>query len=168
MLLSPSSVGRRAQAVADSLTHATEEIVLRALERGLDVALRGPLVDAFARNLVRYRVIQRIADPLVEADAIEDVGRPLVEHMMDSDFVDEVVERLLESEQLWVLVDEIASSPAVTDAISHQGVGFADQMAGAVRDRSRHADARLERVARRMLGRGARRADNGAVPEREP
>ena len=51
------------------------------------------------------------------------------------------------------MVDEIAHSPAVTDAIGQQSVGFADQVAGQVRVRSQRADARVERVARRLLRR---------------
>jgi hypothetical protein len=85
-------------------------------------------------------------------------ARRLVAHVIDSGVVDEAVARLLESEDLWILVDEIARSPAVTDAISHQGMGLADQVAGVVRDRSRTADARLERVARRLLRRNGRPA----------
>jgi len=67
--------------------------------------------------------------------------------------MDEAVARLLESDDLWVLVDEIARSPSVTDAISHQGMGFADQVAAAVRERSLRADARLEHAARRLVHR---------------
>jgi len=60
---------------------------------------------------------------------------------------------LLESDELWLLVDEIAGSPSVTRAISQQGVGFADQVAGVVRRRSERADARLERAAHRLVRR---------------
>jgi hypothetical protein len=49
------------------------------------------------------------------------------------------------------MVEEIAQSPAVTEAIAQQSVGFADQVAGGVRVRSRNADAWLERTARRAL-----------------
>jgi hypothetical protein len=138
-----------------------EQVLIGTTERGLELVLRSRLVDALARDVVRYRVIQRIADPIVESDAVDDVGRPLVAHVIESRLVDEVVEKLLQSEQFWMLVDEIASSPAVTDAISHQGAGFAGQMAEVVRDRSRNADARLERIARRVVRRGER---NGALP----
>ena len=55
------------------------------------------------------------------------------------------------------MVDEIARSPAVTEAITQQSLGFADQVAGGVRDRSRNADEVLERVARRALRRRRRR-----------
>ena len=54
------------------------------------------------------------------------------------------------------MVDEIAQSPAVTEAISRQSVGFANQMAGVARERSRTADARLERIAARLTRRPPR------------
>jgi hypothetical protein len=47
----------------------------------------------------------------------------------------------------------LAQSPAVTEAITQQGAGFADQVAGEMRKRSRDVDARLERGARRLFRR---------------
>ena len=67
-----------------------------------------------------------------------------------------VVDRVLESEALWHLIDEIAASPAVTAAISQQGLGFADQVGDDVRARSRKADDWMERAARRLIGRGSK------------
>ena len=63
------------------------------------------------------------------------------------------MERLPQSEEVWALVDEIARSPAVTEAIAQQSMGFAGQMAGEVRVSSQRADAGLERMARRLLRR---------------
>ena len=57
----------------------------------------------------------------------------LVAHAIDSRLVDETVAQLLESEDLWVVVEEIAQSPAVCDAITQQSMGFADQVADGVR-----------------------------------
>ena len=54
---------------------------------------------------------------------------------------------------MWLLVDQIARSPAVTEAIAQQSMGLADQVAGEVRLSSQRADAGLERVARRLLRR---------------
>jgi hypothetical protein len=52
----------------------------------------------------------------------------------------------------------------VTDAIAHQGAGFADQVAGELGERSRRADARLEGIVRRLLHRRpAAEDDDGAV-----
>ena len=49
--------------------------------------------------------------------------------MIQGPLLDEAVSRLLESEDLWLMVDVIAQSPAVTEAISRQSIGFADQLA---------------------------------------
>jgi hypothetical protein len=190
--------------LVEALVVRTANAVLgsRPVQEIVGAALAGPIVEVVARDLVRYRVIERAVEPLlVEGDALEGVlaaleeaevpqriadqllragiadavaermvagpelerivvatidtpsARRLVAHVIESGVVDEAVMRLLESQELWILVDEIARSPAVTDAISHQSVGLADQVAEVVRDRSRTADARLERAARRVLGR---------------
>jgi hypothetical protein len=109
-------------------------------------------VDAVARDLTRYAVLERLADELLAGPELERV----VAAALDSPrLLDTVVERLLERDELWLLVEEIAHSPAVTDAIAQQSVGFADQVAGQVRVRSQRADAGLERIARRLLQRRA-------------
>jgi hypothetical protein len=145
------------------------------VERAVARALSGPLVEAVGEDIVRYSVIERAAHPLVQAGLAEEIAARILEgpelerivarvldspaterlvaRVIDSRAVDEAVARLLESEDLWLLVDQIARSPAVTEAISHQGAGFADQVAGVVRGRSQSADDRVERVARRLLRR---------------
>jgi hypothetical protein len=54
------------------------------------------------------------------------------------------------------MIDEIAASPAVTAAISQQGLSFADQVGDQMRDRSRKADDWVERAARRLVHRQPR------------
>jgi hypothetical protein len=140
-------------------------------ERALSGALEGPLVEAVARDLVRYRVADRLlSEELVEATTrrvldgteLEQVVEaalesPTVERLIgraiDSRLADQAVVRLLQSDDLWLLVDEVARSPAVTAAIARQSASFADQVAGGVRARSTGADAWLERRARRLLRR---------------
>ena len=140
-------------------------------ERALRGALEGPLVEAVARDLVRYRVADRLlSEELVETTTkrvlegpeLEQVvaaalESPAVERIIaraiDSRLADQAVVRLLQSDDLWLLVDEVARSPAVTAAIAKQSAGFADQVAGGVRARSSSADAWLERRARRLLRR---------------
>ena len=136
-------------AVLDSRLAAdvVERVIASPLvDRALRAALEGPLLDVVARDLVRYRVADRLlSDGLVE----------------------QTTTRVLQSEDLWVLVEQIARSPAVTDAIARQSVGFADQVAGGVRARSRSADTWLEQRARRML----RRRDSeppDSVPPSDP
>jgi hypothetical protein len=108
--------------------------------RALRVALEGPLVEALARDLVRYRVADRL---------------------LSEELVEQTTARVLEGDELWLLVEEIARSPAVTAAIARQSVGFADQVAGGVRAGSRSTDAWLELRARRLLRRRP-------APEPEP
>jgi hypothetical protein len=89
--------------------------------------------------------------------ALESPGAvQLIDSLFDSGLLDRFFERLLASESLWHLIDEIAGSPAVTAAISQQGLGFADQVGDQVRDRSRKADDWIERAARRLIGRPPR------------
>jgi hypothetical protein len=161
----------------------TEEAVDRTMASGLarhavGRALEGPLVDQIAADLVSHAVVERIVERLLADGIVEHtVGRildgpelerlvgavlesPAIERLLgqaiESRLADQAVVRLLDSEELWVLVEEIAESPAVTGAITQQGFGFADQVAGGMRARSRNADAWLERTARRALRRQPR------------
>jgi hypothetical protein len=82
-----------------------------------------------------------------------DGGRQLVADFFDSGLFDEFIDRLLASSALWRLIDEVAASPAVTAAISQQGLGFVEQVGEDVRRRTRRADHRLELIAHRLVRR---------------
>ena len=123
---------------------------------------RGPPGRGCRARRRALRVIERLADGLLGDPEIERLleralESPATERMLvrvlESRLVDEAVRRVLEGEELWLVVDEVAQSPAVTEAIARQSVSFADQVAGQVRVRSRSADERLERAARRVLRR---------------
>jgi hypothetical protein len=152
------------------------------VERALSGALEGPLVEAVARDLVRYRVADRLlSEDLVEQTTTRVLEGPELEHVVEaalesptverliqstieSRMMDQAVQRLLESDDLWLLVEEVARSPAVTDAIARQSVGFADQVAGGMRARSRVADAWVEGRARRLLRRAPVQAPGSEAP----
>jgi hypothetical protein len=175
------AAGRRAEAAAlaalDALlasrlgTEAVDRVLSSELaSHAVGKALEGPLVDAIARDVVRYAVLERLAggvldDPEVERALVAALDSPAAErlmtHVLESRLIDEAVRRLLDGEELWLVVDEIAQSPAVTEAITRQSIGFADQVAGGVRARSRNADAWLERAARRAI----RRPPAGSSPD---
>jgi hypothetical protein len=97
-----------------------------------------------------------VVDQLVAAGVVDRVVDRLLEDGIADRTVDRVLARLTEREALWLLVEEVAASPAVTQAVTQQTAGFADQVAGGVRARSHGADAWLERQARRALRRPAR------------
>ncbi len=145
-----ATIGGRAAAVT---VRPFSGVVGAAAEAGMDLERRvmDRLIESgeLERMLASARV-QTVASQLLDSDG----ARRLVDAFFDSGLFDQLVERLLASDALWRLVDEIAGSPAVTAAISQQGLGFADQVGGELRTRSRHADAWLERAARRLVHRG--------------
>jgi hypothetical protein len=158
---------------------AAREIAQGAvLERVLDEVLATEVLDHIVDRAEQAGAVHRIADRvladgLVERAAERFLAGPEFERLVvltldspgveravaslfESRLLDQVVARLLSGPELWRVVDEVARSPAVTEAIQHQGVGFADQVAGEVRDRSRTADAVVERTTRRLLRRRPR------------
>jgi len=105
--------------------------------------LASGVVDRIVERMVSEGLVDRVIEQLLDAGIVERT-------------VDRVIADLLESEELWLLVEAVAASPAVTHAVTQQTAGFADQVAGGVRARSHNADAWLERQARRALRRTPR------------
>ncbi len=156
-----SGVGERVvgRLLDDEIPERLAERVLESPEFGrmLDRALESEQTQLALARALESEAAQQLLERLAASPASE----RLVAQALASPLVEELVTGLLESEQLWVLVDEIARSPSVTEAISHQGRGFVDEVADKARDRSRHADAWVQRIAR-----GRRRAAaNGEEPE---
>jgi hypothetical protein len=134
-----------------------EEAVDRALasavvERIVDRLLAEGIVEHIVSRILDGPEFERVGGAVLESPAVE----RLVAQMIESRLADQAVVHLLESEDLWRLIEEIAESPAVTDAVTQQSYGFADQVAGGMRARSRNADAWLERRARKTLRRSPR------------
>jgi len=156
--------------------HAFDELFASgAMERIADRLLAGPLPERVAELLLRDGVAERVADRMLsdpEAERLlvaaldspraamlaervleSDGMERLVAQVVDSRLMDAGVVRLLEGDDLWLLIAEIVRSPVVTEAIERQGLGLADEVADEMGKRSRSADARLERAARRLLRR---------------
>jgi hypothetical protein len=152
-----------------------QHVAQRMLEDGIAEqivtrVLQGPELDQILTNAVdsertrdglarvlESEAVERLLDRLLSSPA----GERLVAQVLGSPLLTETVTRLLESEQLWILVDEIARSPSVTEAITSQSASFVDQVTDRVRVSSRDADAWVERAARRM----GRRRKNDAGPK---
>lgn len=153
------SIGNRAlsatlkpfTAAAGLAADAGLEVENRALDRLLE---SGELERVLDNQRLQAMLAQLLAGP---------GARQLVDTLFDSGLIDHFLDRLLERPALWHLIDEIAGSPAVLDAVSNQGLGFADQVGEVVRSRSRRADDWLERAAHRVVGR--RRPESPAAPE---
>jgi hypothetical protein len=125
--------------------------------RAMDRLLEG---DELERLLDSYR-FQELVQRVMGSRGAE----RLIDTFFDSGLLDRFLARLVKSDSLWRLVDDVAASPAVTAAISQQGLGFADQVGDQVRTRSTKADDWLERTAHRLVHRQpARRAAGSQTP----
>ena len=138
-------------------TEVLDHIVDRAEEAGVvhrlaERVLADGIVEQAAERVLAGPELERLVLLTVESPAVERA----IASVFESPLLDQVVDRLLASPELWKVVDEVARSPAVAEAVTHQGFGFADQVAGEVRDRSRSADAVVERTTRRLLRRRPR------------
>jgi len=112
-------------------------------QRALDRLLEGKELERVLDSPRVHAVITRVLNSPGAARAIDE--------LFDSGLIDRLFDRLLTTDALWHLVDVIAGSPAVTAAISQQGLGFADQVGEQVRTRSTQADDWLERAVARVL-----------------
>jgi hypothetical protein len=153
-----ADIGRRAAAVPARWALLTAlDAALSVLDDVLASSLTKEAADRVLASRLSEEVLERLIGRVVDSPEAE----RLVGRLIDSRLAETAMLELLENEGLWVLVEEIVQSPAVTAAIGQQGVGLANQVAGAVRQRSVAADNRLERLARRL----ARRAPRTVAPE---
>jgi hypothetical protein len=146
--------GRAAVSALRPLTDATVRIGLsldrHVVGRGLESSEPEGILTAELNDVRVQETLQR---------ALASNGaRQLIDSFFDSGLFDHFIERLAATDAFWRLVDEITQSPSVRAALSRQGLGFADQIGGTLRDRSHNADHRFERSA----GRRTHRPPNGA------
>jgi hypothetical protein len=131
-----------------------------ALDRLVEETLADPVTQELLDRALDSPRVTALAERVLDSDGME----RLVAQMLESRLLDASLERILASERLWLVVEEVAQSPAVTAAITHQGAGFADQLADEVGERSRRADLWMERLARRLVHRAANPNDPAADP----
>ncbi len=171
----PSLPSRRPRSLLPPPARALEEriraggrwAVLGAVDGTLaacDSALRSELASEVLARVSGSPLVDDVFDHVIRRALDSPEAERLVAQVVDSPVFETAVARLIENDGLWLLVEQIAQSPAVTAAISQQGVGFANQMAGVVREHSQSADDRLERLARRLSRRG--RDEPGPAGER--
>jgi hypothetical protein len=152
-------IGRRIDRRArHALARPARWTVLFALDgalAALDTALSSPLAQEVGER-IRDSALPDVLEPILERAVDSPEAERLVGRVVDSRVINAAIQQLLETDALWALVDEVAQSPAVTNAIGRQGVSFADQLAGVMRNRSRTADDRLEQFVRRLARRSPR------------
>jgi hypothetical protein len=151
-------VALTAGAVGAAVFRRGERATLAAVDSLLASRVAGEIVDRVLASALARRTVDRALEAgIVEHAAARLLEGPelerVVESALDSPAMDRLIARVMQSEDLWRVVDEIAHSPEVTDAIARQSIGFADQVAGGVRTRSRSADAWIEAKVRQALRR---------------
>ncbi|MGO9753810.1 MAG: hypothetical protein ACLP22_20335 [Solirubrobacteraceae bacterium] len=119
------------------------------LPRIISTTLDSPRVAAAFDRALASDGAERLIAGLLASNAFDE----LVDGLLASDalwrLIDTVLDRLPAGDALWRMVDDVAGSPAVTAAITQQGVGFVGEVRDGVRAHSRRADDWLARAARR-------------------
>jgi uncharacterized RDD family membrane protein YckC len=118
-----------------------DRLALGPAERALDALLAGPLPEALGRSLAEHHVIERVAAGMVDGDAADPNAA-----------VEELTHRIVDSPEFKRALTEVLALPEVRTALTSQAAGFGDEVAGAVRGRSRALDKLLGTRARRLLG----------------
>ncbi len=147
---------RPVAAMTTAAVHAGVDLQRRAMVR----VLGSPELDRMLIAAINSEPARAAIRRALESDA----ARQLVVSLFEVGLFDQLVDGLLASEALWQLVDEVAVSPAMTAAITQQGLGFAEQFGDQVRTHSRDADDWLERAARRLVRRRVARSAPPAQP----
>jgi hypothetical protein len=140
-----------------------------ALDGIADRLLQGGLAERFVSRLLDAPELERLLATMLDNPGTERlVARAVRSQLTEAtmaQLIEDAIARLPQTQAMWALVDEVARSEAVTDAITQQGLGMADEVAEDLRERSRDADAWLERAARRVLRRrGGGAAGAGGMP----
>lgn len=133
-----------------AMTSAVDAVVgSEAVQETVERVLSGPAVASALETILSPETIDMIADEVARSQMVQKITIAAIE----AGEIAPIIDALLEREELWILVQTIAESPAVIDAIRQQGFGFADQVGDEVRGRSRTADEVLARTARTFIGR---------------
>jgi hypothetical protein len=129
-----------------------ESFAVRIAERAIENALSASLPEVLTRMLVEHRVIERVAAELAADGTLE----RLLDESLQSRFAHSAAARLGESEDVLLLVDAIARSEQVRQALQAQSTGLAEELADEARARTTRVDDALERGARALLRRPRR------------
>lgn len=133
-----------------AMTSAVDAVVgAPAVQETLERVVSGPAFASALRTILSPETVDMIADEVARSQMVQKITVAA----MEAGEMAPIVDAFLEREELWILVQTIAESPAVIDAVRQQGFGFADQVGDEVRGRSRTADQVVARTARSFIGR---------------
>jgi hypothetical protein len=136
------------------------------VERAVDRLIAGPLPDAVVRSLLEHQVVERLAaelaseidvDLAVSAALEHETTQRLVAAIVSSPGLDQLLvhatDRVLRGPELQRVVDHVARSPEVRDALTQQSTTLATELADGLRTRAESLDEAAERTVRGWLRR---------------
>jgi uncharacterized RDD family membrane protein YckC len=130
----------------DQLEAAADEVLSAPeLARIIDRALAGSLPEDVARSIARHKVVERVVAELAARGELE----RLLTAALASPRTLELTDRMLASEETQHALRQIASSPAIMEAIERQTTGFAGEVIGRIRAAFVRLDARVEHAVSR-------------------
>jgi hypothetical protein len=158
---------RQLSSAASTARRGVGDIAGRALDDAVDgavgVLVRHHVAERVVAGLLASGTLERVVSEVVESPQVgETVGK-----VVDSQLVDEMVGRILAGDEVDRIVAHVAASPELRAAIAQSSAGMAGEVAARMRSRTVVADARAERVARRLMRRTAPPPESGvpAPPE---
>jgi hypothetical protein len=136
------------------------------VERVVDRLLAGPLPDAVVRSLLEHQVVERLAAELAAEIEVDEAVSAALEHETTQRLVAAIVaspgldkllvqatDRVLRGPELQRVVDHVARSPEVREALTQQSTTLATELAEGVRSRAERLDEATERTVRSWLRR---------------
>jgi hypothetical protein len=132
------------------------------VERAIDRALEGPLMDAVARSLAEHRVVERVATQVAATADLERIAARIAETAdlerlllaaLNSQLMVALTEHVVNSPEMERVVAHIANSPEVRRALTKQSTSLAEEMVTGVRRRTETLDDAAERAVRGWLRR---------------
>jgi uncharacterized RDD family membrane protein YckC len=129
-----------ARVLRGPLETAVEDL-LSAPEIGriLDRALSGPLPEELARSMSRHQVLERVLRKL----AVDGELERLLDAALASPRTRTLLDQALASDQMQHVVERVAGGPEIRAALAVQSAGFADEVAGGLRETAADLDGRV-------------------------
>lgn len=144
-----SDVARAPFGVARAIERRSRRAVADAVIATTDAWLSSPELERIVVAIVEHEGTERLADRILDSPLARRIGRQAV----DAGMVDALLDRLAEREVFWALIDTVAGSAAVSEAIATQSRSAVTDVVDGVRDGAAQADDWLERIALRVVGR---------------
>jgi uncharacterized RDD family membrane protein YckC len=149
-LVRPVERRSRAADAVDAVLETTGRVVLPVARLGWHGVRR------VGRGLGLDQAVGRAVDRGLDRALRSDVAERAVDRALEADSVKRAWRRVLESDEAQLLVERVAEAPEVRSAITSQGVGLLEDVRRSARRAARRIDDGAEAAARRLLGRAQR------------